>query len=152
MTPLRWITLTSYRKDQLLQLTTSRECSLWPSVSPRAFIWIHAQSEKNRDLHARAAKRGCWVEFDGINSRSVQSHLDQVKHLADAGFANQTLISMDAGWYHVGEPGGGNYRGYDSLFTEFLPELRKSFSEAQVNQLIVANPRQALALRVRKTG
>ncbi|MGH9851834.1 MAG: phosphotriesterase family protein [Blastocatellia bacterium] len=119
-------------------------------VSPRAFIWIHAQSEKNRDLHVQGAKRGCWVEFDGISSRSVQSHLDLVKHLAEAGFANQTLISMDAGWYHVGEPGGGNYRGYDSLFTEFLPELRKSFSAAQVNQLIAANPQQALALRVRK--
>ena len=66
--------------------------------------------------------------------------------------ANQTLISMDAGWYHVGEPAGGSYRGYDSLFTEFLPALRKAFSEKQINQLIIGNPREALdslAARVR---
>jgi phosphotriesterase-related protein len=120
-------------------------------VSPRAFIWIHAQSEKNKDLHVEAAKRGCWVEFDGLSSRSTQLHLDLVRHMADAGFLRQTLISMDAGWYHVGEPGGGSYRGYDSLFTEFLPALHKTFSEAQVNQLIAGNPREALPLRVRKT-
>ncbi len=119
-------------------------------VSPKAFIWIHAQSEKNRDFHLQAAKRGCWVEFDGISSRSLQQHLELVKQMADAGFLNQTLISMDAGWYHIGEPGGGNYRGYDSLFTEFLPSLRQSFSETQINQLIIANPQQALALRVRR--
>ncbi len=121
-------------------------------VSPKAFIWIHAQSEKNRELHTQAAKRGCWVEFDGISSRSVQLHYDLVTHLAGAGFLNQTLISMDAGWYHVGEPGGGNYRGYDSLFTEFLPALRQSFSDTQVNQLLIGNPREALPLRVRKVS
>jgi phosphotriesterase-related protein len=119
-------------------------------VSPKAFIWIHAQSEKNKELHVSAAKRGCWVEFDGVNTGSVQRHLDLVKSMADAGFLDRTLISMDAGWYHIGEPGGGNYRGYESLFTEFLPALRKDFSETQANQFIAANPQQALALRVRR--
>jgi phosphotriesterase-related protein len=119
-------------------------------ASPKAFIWIHAQNEKNKDLHTQAARRGCWVEFDGISSRSVPQHVDLVTSLAEAGFLNQTLVSMDAGWYHVGEPAGGSYRGYDSLFTEFLPSLRKTFSEKQVNQLIAGNPREALALRVRK--
>jgi phosphotriesterase-related protein len=119
-------------------------------VSPKAFIWIHAQNEKDKAVHLRAAKRGCWIEFDGISPDSVPRHLDLVKALAAEGFLNQTLISMDAGWYHIGEPGGGNYRGYESLFTDFLPALRKDFSEAQVNQLIVSNPQQALALRVRR--
>jgi phosphotriesterase-related protein len=119
-------------------------------VSPKAFIWIHAQSEKDKELHVRAAKRGCWVEFDGVNNNSVQRHLDLVKSLADAGFLDHTLISMDAGWYHIGEPGGGNYRGYESLFTEFLPALRKDFSEAQVERLMVGAPQEALALRVRR--
>ena len=119
-------------------------------VSPKAFIWIHAQSEKDKEVHVRAAKRGCWVEFDGVNTGSVPRHLDLVKSLASSGFLDRTLISMDAGWYHIGEPGGGNYRGYESLFTEFLPALRKDFSEAQVKQLIVGNPQEALAVRVRR--
>lgn len=118
-------------------------------VSPKAFIWIHAQSEKDKEFHVRAAKRGCWVEFDGISANSVQSHVDLVKSLAGAGFLDRLLISMDAGWYHIGEVGGGKYRGYESLFTEFLPALRKDFSEAQVERLIAVNPQEALALRVR---
>lgn len=119
-------------------------------VSPKAFIWIHAQSEKDVGIHAQAAKQGCWIEFDGIHKNSVERHVELVKAMTDAGFLRQTLLSMDAGWYHVGEPNGGNYRGYGDLFTEFLPALRKSFTEAQVNQLIVVNPREALPLRVRK--
>lgn len=119
-------------------------------VSPRAFIWIHAQSEKNSELHRQAAQRGCWLEFDGISNRSLPRHLELVRMMAAASLLNQTLISMDAGWYHIGEPGGGNYRGYDSLFTEFLPALRKDFTEAQVNQLVSANPARALTLQVRR--
>ena len=119
-------------------------------VGAAAFIWIHAQNEKNRDIHVRAAKRGCWVGFDGIRSGSVPLHLELVQNMASQGLLNQTLVSMDAGWYHVGEPGGGNYRGYDSLFLEFLPALKKSFSEAQVRQLTVTNPMHVLSLAVRK--
>jgi phosphotriesterase-related protein len=121
-------------------------------VSPKAFIWIHAQSEKDKELHIRAAKRGCRVEFDGVNTASVERHLDLVKSMAGAGLLDHTLISMDAGWYHIGEPGGGNYRSYESLFNEFLPALRKDFSKAQIDRLVVSNPQEALALRVRRAS
>lgn len=119
-------------------------------VSPSAFIWIHAQNEKDKSLHERAAKRGSWVEFDGISSRSTAAHVEFVAHLSERGFLNRTLVSMDAGWYHVGEPRGGNYRGYDSLFTEFLPALKSKLSGKQERELLVSNPQQALTLRVRR--
>jgi len=64
------------------------------------------------------------------------------------GHLGRVLISQDAGWYNVGEPGGGNFRGYDTLFTEFLPALRKAgASEDDIHTLLVRNPRQALTLR-----
>ena len=119
-------------------------------VNAQAFVWVHAQSEKNADLHARAAERGCWVEFDGISSSSAARHLDLVKQMNARGHLDKTLVSMDAGWYHVGEPGGGKFRGYESLFTDFLPGLRAVMNESQVNQLLVNNPQKALALGVRK--
>ncbi|MEJ7616541.1 MAG: hypothetical protein WKF30_06130 [Pyrinomonadaceae bacterium] len=61
------------------------------------------------------------------------------------------LISMDAGWHHVGEPAGGKYRGYESLFTEFLPILRQTLGDAEVNKLITINPQNALTA-VRSTA
>ncbi len=60
------------------------------------------------------------------------------------------LLSHDAGWYHVGEPGGGAYRPYDTLMADFVPALRAAgLSEAEVRRLTVDNPRAAFAVRVR---
>jgi predicted metal-dependent phosphotriesterase family hydrolase len=60
--------------------------------------------------------------------------------MKQAGLLHRTLVSHDAGWYHVGEPQGGNYRGYTYLFREFLPRLK--WSQSDVNQLLVGNPRE----------
>ncbi len=120
-------------------------------VSPQAFIWIHAQSEKNTQLQLDAARRGCWVEFDGVNPGSVERHVTLVKVMREAGLLHRVLLSQDAGWYHVGEAGGGVYRGYDLLLTTFVPALRAAgFDEAQIRQLLVINPQHALTIRVRK--
>jgi predicted metal-dependent phosphotriesterase family hydrolase len=117
-------------------------------VSPQAFIWIHAQSEKKTHLHVEAAKRGCWVEFDGINADSIERHVNLVQSMREAGLLHRVLISQDSGWYHVGEAGGGKYRGYDTIFTAFVPAVRAAgMSKEQIDLLLVGNPQRALALR-----
>ncbi|HVR35009.1 MAG TPA: hypothetical protein VMS21_04080 [Methylomirabilota bacterium] len=64
--------------------------------------------------------------------------------------ANRVLLSHDAGWYHVGEPGGGQYRSHETLFTQFLPALRRSgFREEELDQMLVRNPADAFGIRVR---
>jgi phosphotriesterase-related protein len=112
-------------------------------VPASSFIWVHAQNEKDHEFHRKAAGAGAWVEFDGIREASLDWHVECVKFMKQAGFLNRTLISQDAGWYHVGEPKGGTYRGYTLLFREFLPRL--SFSRADVDQLLLGNPREALS-------
>jgi predicted metal-dependent phosphotriesterase family hydrolase len=120
-------------------------------VSPQAFIWIHAHSEKNSELHIQAARRGCWIEFDGIHPRSLERHVALVKTMREANLLDRVLLSQDAGWYHVGETRGGEYRGYDFLLTGFVPALKAAgFSAAQIRQLLVSNPQQALTIRVKK--
>lgn len=120
-------------------------------VSPEAFIWIHAQSERKTEMHVEAARRGCWVEFDGIGPRSVERHVALLQNMREAKLLHRVLISQDAGWYHVGEAGGGDYRGYDFLLTDFAPALKTAgFSEAEIKQLLIANPQRALTIRVRK--
>ncbi len=113
-----------------------------------AFIWVHAHNERDETFHARAAKRGAWVEFDGISPTSVGRHVELVQHMKAQGLLDRVLLSHDAGWYRVGEPGGGRFRPYDTLFTEFLPALKSAgFGEADVTQLIVTNPHTALSRR-----
>src|ERR1041384_7902111 len=123
-------------------------------VSPTAYRWVHAQNEKDKDIHLRAAKQGAWIEFDGINDSvpgNIEEHVAFVKHMKDNGFLNQVLISQDAGWYHVGEPNGGNFRGVTGLFTKFVPALKSAgFTTADVDQLLVKNPGESFRISVRK--
>ena len=120
-------------------------------VHPGAFIWVHAQIEGNGQRHLKAAQEGAWVEFDGISEASAEKHLQSVKGLIEQGFSDRLLISQDAGWYHVGEPKGGTFRVYTFLFASFIPLLRRAgISPEQVRSLLIDNPRQALALQIRK--
>lgn len=115
-------------------------------VPASAFIWVHAQSERDATFHARAARRGAWVEFDGVSPASVTRHVELVTRMKEQGLLGRVLLSHDAGWYRVGEPGGGQFRPYDTLFTTFIPALKAAgFGDAEVQELIVAHPREALA-------
>jgi predicted metal-dependent phosphotriesterase family hydrolase len=110
-----------------------------------AFIWVHAHNERDETLHAAAARRGAWVEFDGISTTSVARHIELVRGMRAQGLLGNVLVSHDAGWYRVGEPGGGQFRPYDTLFTMFVPALRSAgFADADIRQLLVTNPRLAL--------
>jgi phosphotriesterase-related protein len=121
------------------------------SVGAPAYVWVHAQNEKDRALHLRAAAAGAWVELDGLSPESLESHVAAVVDLAKRGHLGRLLVSQDAGWYHVGEPGGGKYRGHTFLFERFLPALRKrGWDETAVRRLIVENPADAFAIRVRR--
>jgi predicted metal-dependent phosphotriesterase family hydrolase len=111
-----------------------------------AFIWVHANAEKDPDRHVKAAARGAWVEFDGIGEKSVERHVTLVMHMKAAGHLDRVLVSHDAGWYRVGEPDGGEFRPFDTLFTKFIPALKAAgATDADVRQLLVENPRRALA-------
>jgi phosphotriesterase-related protein len=131
-------------KAALAELAVLKE----EGVDPSAFIWVHAQNENDPSIHEHAAALSAWVEFDGIAPASVEKHVEMVMRMKRAGHLGRVLVSQDAGWYHVGEPGGGNYRGYGTLFTQFLPALRKAgASKDDVNTLLVGNPRAALTPR-----
>ena len=111
-----------------------------------AFIWVHAQSERDDTFHTRAARRGAWVEFDGISATSVARHAGLVRRMKEQGLLGRVLLSHDAGWYRVGEPGGGQFRPYDTLFTTFIPALKaQGFVDTEIQQLLVKNPRLALS-------
>jgi phosphotriesterase-related protein len=114
-------------------------------VPASAFIWVHAQNERDTSMHVRAAKAGAWVEFDGVSETSVARHVELVRQMQAATLLGRVLVSHDAGWYRVGEPGGGQFRGFDTLFTAFVPALLAAgLTKADVRTLLVDNPRRAL--------
>jgi phosphotriesterase-related protein len=132
------LTIASHTGDGAAALE-QLEIIMGEGVAPEKFVWVHAQNERDHGIHEKVARAGAWVEFDGIGPKTATLHLECVRFLAAKGLLKRTLISQDAGWYHVGEPGGGQFRGYTYLYTDFLPML----DPPQVPILMVDNPRAA---------
>jgi phosphotriesterase-related protein len=119
-------------------------------VDPSAWIWVHAQAEDDSTVHVRAALSGAWISFDGLAPDNVGRYVARVAFMKGEGLLHRVLLSHDAGWYHVGEPGGGTFRPYDTLFTDFLPALEAAgFTSGEIVQLIDGNPAAAFTVRVR---
>jgi phosphotriesterase-related protein len=119
-------------------------------VHPSAWIWIHAQNEKDLARHTEAARQGAWISFDGVGPESVDAHVQMVVNLRDQGLLQRALVSQDAGWYEVGKPRGGTFRSFDTVLTSFIPALRaKGFTQAQIDMLFVHNPANAFSIAVR---
>ncbi len=120
-------------------------------VDASAFIWVHAQNEWDAESRARVARMGAWIEIDNIAPKTVSSCVDMAKAMKERGVLHRVLVSQDAGWYSVGEPRGGSFRSFETLFTEFVPALKEAgFTEADIHQILVKNPREAFTARVRR--
>jgi phosphotriesterase-related protein len=119
-------------------------------VHPSAWIWIHAQNEPDPSKHVKAARMGAWVSFDGVSPASLETHVDLVRRMKAEGLLHRVLVSQDAGWYHVGQPHGGTFRTYETVFTEFIPAIRTAgFTEDDVHAMFIDNPAGAFSISVR---
>jgi predicted metal-dependent phosphotriesterase family hydrolase len=115
------------------------------TVDPSAYVWVHAQNEKDIFTHHELAMVQVWLEFDGISPKSAETHLKLLEAIAGKGDLARVLISQDSGWYRVGEPGGGDFKGYTYLFKEFVPAMKKrGFTDTQIKTLLVDNPARVL--------
>jgi predicted metal-dependent phosphotriesterase family hydrolase len=117
-------------------------------VSPSAWIWTHAQHADSSAPLITAARRGAWISLDGVRENPAQQKpiLSHLLALREAGLLSRVLLSHDGN----GFPSGGSIRPFDALTSTFLPHLRElGFSEAEIKQLVITNPREAFSLRVR---
>ncbi|MCS6777605.1 MAG: hypothetical protein RMJ43_04030 [Chloroherpetonaceae bacterium] len=113
--------------------------------SPARFIVAHSDGH-GTETNRRVAELGCWVSLDGHGSRALEAHLATLEPLLER-HAHRLLLSMDSGWYNVGEPEGGRIRDYTYLTDTFLPALRRrGIAEAVIRRLTVENPARAFAL------
>jgi phosphotriesterase-related protein len=120
-------------------------------VSPEAFIWVHAQSEKDLNNHIKAASMGAWISFDGLNNDNVEDYVKMIKNMKENKLLKKVLLSHDAGWYRPGEENGGEFRGFTTLFEKLCPMLRnEGFSKREIHQLLVINPAAAFTIKIRR--
>ena len=86
-------------------------------------------------------------EFDGVGSRPIEEHVEMILVFLEQCGPDRLLLSHDAGWYWIGEPGGGRQRSFTTLAGELLPTLRsRGVSDAMLHQLVVENPARAFSI------
>ena len=84
-------------------------------VRPDAFIWVHAQNEKQTQTFIDVAKSGAWVSLDGVNDENIQWYVDRLSLLKKEKLLHHVLISHDAGWFDPGKPDGGTFRPFTTI-------------------------------------
>jgi phosphotriesterase-related protein len=127
-------------KDQLAIIEAA-------GYSPSRFISIHTQAEPDFALHLEIARRGAWIEYDGIGGWGEDvTYVENINRVLDAGLGDRLLLSQDRGWFDPAQPGGGTPKPYTYLMEVFLPKLRDSgVDEATIAMLTGGNPFRAFA-------
>src|SRR5687768_13535911 len=120
------------------------------AVDPSAFVWVHAQAEKDKSFHQKAAAMKSWISLDGIGWGDHENYVDSIDRLKKAGLLQRVLISHDAGWYKPDEP-QASFTGFTDIFNKLIPILQsKGFSGEDLDQLLIRNPWEAFSIRIKK--
>jgi phosphotriesterase-related protein len=122
-------------------------------VAPDAFIWVHAQNEKDWKQYVLAAKQGAWVSLDAVRDENVSNYVEMLTFLKKEKCLHRVLVSHDAGWYEPHKADGGTIRGYTTIFKKLIPAIRQAgFGEKNITELLQNNPAKAFALKIRKAS
>jgi phosphotriesterase-related protein len=136
---------------------TGEAKGLWPqlkilkemNVSPGAFIWVHAQNEKDHNNYVLAAKEGCWISLDGLGW-DLEKHVEKILFAKEHKILNRVLIAHDAGWYDPQKPIQA-VKPYTNIFKQLYPALMsKGFSKEEFDLLISQNPSKAFSINIKK--
>lgn len=117
-------------------------------VAPERVCVGHADLVPSREYHLQVASSGAYLAFDtirGLTEWDLQRRLIWIRELAEAGYAEQLLLSHDICRRSQLRRFGG------TGFTYLLCEFRTAFLEFGLSQelfdlLMIDNPRRALRL------
>lgn len=119
-------------------------------VHPSAFIWTHANNEKDFNKLLEAAKTGAFISFDKFTPEDVDEYVEFALFMKKHGQLPRVLFSHDAGWYSPGEPDGSEFKGFTDIDKYLIPALEKAgISQFDLFQLFYKNPADAFQIRKR---
>lgn len=102
-------------------------------------------SDRNADpyYHLQLAKRGAYVQFDGVSKIKYypdSTRVELIKNMIENGFVKQLLLSADMGrksYLHA--YGGGP--GFEYIIKKFIPRLLdEGVSKADIDTIFIENP------------
>lgn len=124
-------------------------------VHPSAWVWTHAQKVQSPDTLLAVAELGGWISLDGARIRrkeedtlrSINKHLDFLLAFKAKNLLNKVLLSHDGNSF----PRGRSIRTYEDALLHLIPRMKEvGFTNDDIDQIMVRNPRNAFAIRIRK--
>lgn len=149
--------LTHLKTGLTIASHTGKAAYLWPQlnliqemeVSPNAFIWVHAQAEKDNNSYLKAYELGCWISLDGLGW-NLDKHVNKLLFAKENGILNKILISHDAGWYDP-QKETQSIKPYTNIFKKLYPVLKsEGFTDEEFHLLVSVNPLKAFSVQVKK--
>ncbi|MGM0375680.1 MAG: phosphotriesterase [Bacteroidota bacterium] len=118
------------------------------NVSPKAWIWVHASQVEDVELLLKAASQGAWISLDGAKASNVEEFIDIIERFRSQNLLHKILLSHDGDAF----PMGGEIRKFESISKNLIPAmLANGFTEKEINQIMVQNPKEAFMIRTRRT-
>ena len=115
-------------------------------VDLSAWIWVHASKSTEINYLMDISSQGAWISLDGVSIDTIPIYIELLKDFKLNGLLKRVLLSHDGN----GFPRGGEIRPFDAIVKLLLPALKQNgFSESEINQLVVINPKNAFTIRVR---
>ncbi|MHA1127166.1 MAG: phosphotriesterase family protein [Candidatus Heimdallarchaeota archaeon] len=117
------------------------------------FIWVHADAKLDLPRIIDYAKRGMWIEYDGIASaKSYEKYPAAIQKLVDQGLITQLLFGQDSGSFKVKENKEENnvqtIRPYAIFFDDFVPYCVKEGIDPEIiEKSITENSKRVLTLK-----
>jgi phosphotriesterase-related protein len=119
-------------------------------IHPSAFIWTHANNEKDFSKQIEAAQQGVWIAFDKFIPADTTEYILFAKIMKEKGLLNKLMFSHDSGWYNPALPGGGNIRGFMDIENYLIPALKENgFLQDDLDQIFIKNPAEAFQVKLR---
>lgn len=116
-------------------------------VHPSALIWTHANKVNDDAILIDLAAKGVWISLDGVNESDVKEYVRRIKRFKEKSLLHKILLSHDGN----GFPSGGPIRSFEAIFESLIPEmLINGFTQDDIHQILVRNPKEAFQIRVRK--
>ncbi|TGV00741.1 phosphotriesterase family protein [Flavivirga rizhaonensis] len=117
------------------------------NVDLSAWVWTHANKVDDDQILIDYANKGAWISLDGVRESNTTKYIERIKLFKQKNLLHKILLSHDGN----GFPKGGKIRKFEAIFQNLIPDMLKNgFSEKEINQILISNPKEALKIRVRK--
>ncbi len=117
------------------------------------FIWVHADTKMDIPLILEVAKKGMWIEFDGIaGAENFEKYPLAIKKIIEEKLINQLLFGQDSGSFVIKENKeenkNQNMRPYAIFFDTFVPYcVKEGIDQEIIYKVITENSKRVLTIK-----